>query len=148
MVDGWIAPALTAANPSPIPWTEEELFKYLRTGVSPLHGATDGTMTDVIRGSLALPIVPDSDVRDIAVYFAEMDHASERMGAIEANTRKVFRIPLSAAAKGTTPIRTFTPPHAFPAITMPVQFLFPPGLNFRSTVHLLCPSRRTSFRLC
>jgi mono/diheme cytochrome c family protein len=31
-VDGWIAPALTTANPSPIPWTEDELFKYLRTG--------------------------------------------------------------------------------------------------------------------
>jgi mono/diheme cytochrome c family protein len=89
-VDGWIAPALTAANPSPIPWTEEELFKYLRTGISPLHGATAGTMTDVIRGSLALPIVPDSDVRDIAVYFSEMDHASARIGAIEANTRKAL----------------------------------------------------------
>ena len=89
-VDGRIAPALTAANPSPIPWTEEELFKYLRTGISPLHGATAGTMTDVIRGSLALPIVPDSDVRDIAVYFSEMDHASARIGAIEANTRKAL----------------------------------------------------------
>lgn len=100
VVDGWIAPALTAANPSPIPWTEEELFKYLRTGVSPLHGATDGTMTDVIRGSLALPIVPDSDVRDIAVYFAEMDHASERMGAIEANTRKVFANSSFSSGKG------------------------------------------------
>ncbi len=69
---------LTAANPSPIPWTEEELFTYLRTGASPLHGATAGTMTPVIRGSLALPIVPDSDVRAIAVYFTDMDHASER----------------------------------------------------------------------
>jgi mono/diheme cytochrome c family protein len=77
-VDGWIAPALTATNPSPIPWTEEELFKYLRTGISPL------------RGSLALPIVPDSDVRDIAVYFSEMDHASARIGAIEADTRKAL----------------------------------------------------------
>ena len=89
-VDGWIAPALTAANPSPIPWTEKELFTYLRTGTSPLHGATAGTMTDVIRGSLALPVVPDSDIRDIAVYFSGMDHASARTGAIEANTRKAL----------------------------------------------------------
>lgn len=89
-VEGWIAPALTAANPSPTPWTEEDLFKYLRTGISPLHGATAGSMTDVIRNSLALPIVPDSDVHDIAIYFSEMDHASARVGAIEADTRKAL----------------------------------------------------------
>jgi mono/diheme cytochrome c family protein len=85
-IDGWIAPALTAANPSPIPWTKEELFQYLRTGVSPLHGATAATMTEVIRDSLALPIVPDFDVRAIAVYFADMDHASSRVAGIEATT--------------------------------------------------------------
>jgi mono/diheme cytochrome c family protein len=85
-IDGWIAPALTAANPSPIPWTEEELFQYLRTGASPLHGATAATMTEVIRDSLALSIVPDSDVRAIAVYFADMDHASARVAGIAATT--------------------------------------------------------------
>src|SRR5580658_390007 len=83
-IDGWIAPALTAANPSPIPWTEEELFQYLRTGASPLHGATAAKMTEVIRDSLVLPIVPDSDVRALAVYFADLDHASARAGGIEA----------------------------------------------------------------
>ena len=92
-VDGWIAPALTAANPSPIPWSEDELFKYLRTGSSPLHGATAGTMTDVIRGSLALPIVRDADVRAIAAYFSDMDHASRRTEAIEANTREALATP-------------------------------------------------------
>jgi hypothetical protein len=25
-IDKWIAPALTEANPSPVPWTQEELF--------------------------------------------------------------------------------------------------------------------------
>jgi len=39
VIDHWIAPALTEANPSPVPWTQEELFGYLRTGVTPLHGA-------------------------------------------------------------------------------------------------------------
>jgi len=85
-VDGWIAPALTAANPSPIPWTEEELIRYLRTGTSPLHGATGGTMTDIIRGSLALPIVPDSDVRAIAAYFSEMEHVPSRATAVRIDT--------------------------------------------------------------
>ena len=89
-VDGWIAPALTAANPSPIPWTEEELFTYLRTGASPLHGATAATMTAVIRDSLALAIVPDSDIRAIAVYIADVDHASARVVGIETMTREAL----------------------------------------------------------
>src|SRR6267378_19251 len=89
-VDGWIAPALTAANPSPIPWTEEELFTYLHTGASPLHGATAATMTAVIRDSLALPIVLESDIRAIAVYIADMDHASARGAGIEATTREAL----------------------------------------------------------
>ena len=89
-VDGWIAPPLTAANPSPIPWTEEELFQYLRTGASPLHGATAATMTEVTRDSLALPIVSDSDVRAIAVYFADLDHASARVAGIAAATSEAL----------------------------------------------------------
>lgn len=89
-IDGWIAPPLTAANPSPIPWTEKELFQYLRTGASPLHGATAATMTEVTRDSLALPIVSDSDVRAIAVYFADLDHASARVAGIAAATSEAL----------------------------------------------------------
>ena len=90
LVDGWIAPALTAANPSPVPWTEEEMFTYLRTGTSPLHGATAATMTEVIRESLALPVVPDSDVRAIAVYFSDMDGTTGRAVAFDAKTREAL----------------------------------------------------------
>ena len=32
VIEDWIAPALTEANPSPVPWTQDELFSYLRTG--------------------------------------------------------------------------------------------------------------------
>lgn len=74
VVDNWIAPALTKDNPSPIPWTEEELFSYLRAGVTPLHGAVAATMTPVIRDALALSVVPDSDVRAIAIYFSDINH--------------------------------------------------------------------------
>lgn len=91
LVEGWIAPALTDTNPSPIPWTREELFTYLRTGVTPLHGATGSIMTLVIRGGLALPVVPDSDIRAIALYFSEMDHASARANNIEATTREALK---------------------------------------------------------
>ena len=76
VIDGWIAPALDQRNPSPVPWTEDELFLFLRTGTSQLHGAAAGTMTPVIRDALALAVVPDADVRSIAVYFGDMDHAT------------------------------------------------------------------------
>ena len=88
VVEGWIAPVLTEDNPSPVPWTQEELFTYLRTGVTSLHGATGATMTPVIRGALDLPVVPDSDVRAIALYFSGMDRARVRADVVDATTRK------------------------------------------------------------
>ena len=81
-VDNWIAPALTDANPCRFRWTEEELFSYLRNGVAPLHGVTAGPMSPVVHtGSSA---VPDSDIRAEAVYFADLDRAASRTGAISA----------------------------------------------------------------
>jgi len=84
VVDGWIAPALDQANPSPLPWTEEDLFSFLRTGTSPMHGAAGGTITPVIRDALALAVVPDSDVRAIAVYFTDMNQAAARASSVDA----------------------------------------------------------------
>jgi len=65
LIEGWIAPALTDTNPSPVPWTQQELFTYLRTGVTPLHGATSSPMALAISRALDLPLVPDYDVRAI-----------------------------------------------------------------------------------
>jgi len=90
MADGWIAPALDEANPSPVPWTEEELFSFLRTGTSALHGAAGATMTPVIRDALALAVVPDSDVRAIAVYFSDMDHAAARASGVDVTVREAL----------------------------------------------------------
>jgi cytochrome c553 len=90
VIDGWIAPALNQTNPSPVPWTQDELFTYLRTGASPLHGATGATMTPVIREGLALPVVPDSDVRAIAAYFSDMDRADARSRNIEGPMREAL----------------------------------------------------------
>jgi mono/diheme cytochrome c family protein len=90
VIDGWIAPALNETNPTAVPWTQEELFTYLRTGASRLHGATGATMTPVINEGLALPVVPDSDVRAIAVYFSDMDHAGARAHSVEAPTREAL----------------------------------------------------------
>jgi mono/diheme cytochrome c family protein len=89
MVDNWIAPPLTDANPSPLPWAQDELIGYLRKGVDPLHGAaTAATMTPVIRGALDLSVVPDSDVRAIAIYFSDIDHASAQEHGSEAVVRR------------------------------------------------------------
>ena len=77
-VDNWSAPPLTAANPDPVPWTERELVEYLRNGVSDLHGSAAGPMAPVVRGLAALP---QSDVQSIALYFADIDHATESASA-------------------------------------------------------------------
>lgn len=52
-VDGWIAPPLTAANPSPVPWSTPELAAYLTTGVSQYHGTAAGPMASVVHDGLA-----------------------------------------------------------------------------------------------
>jgi mono/diheme cytochrome c family protein len=76
VIDNWVAPPLTAANPAPAPWTEDELYDYLRRGASKLHGTAAGPMSPVIQGLAALP---DSDVRAIATYFADVDKAGDRL---------------------------------------------------------------------
>ncbi|QPF88680.1 cytochrome c [Bradyrhizobium commune] len=76
VIDNWVAPPLTAANPAPAPWTHEELYNYLRTGTSKLHGTAAGPMFPVVRGLGALP---DSDIRALATYFADLDKATDRL---------------------------------------------------------------------
>lgn len=75
-IDRWIAPALTEANPSPVPWSPEELFAYLRTGVSRFHGTVAGPMSPVVHEGLAR--LPETDVRALAVYFADIGNATAR----------------------------------------------------------------------
>jgi mono/diheme cytochrome c family protein len=78
MIDNWFAPPLTAANPSPVPWSEDELFAYLRTGVSNFHGTVAGPMSPVVHEGLAK--LPESDVQALAFYFADIDDAAARIG--------------------------------------------------------------------
>ena len=81
LVDDWIAPPLTAANPAPAPWTRDELHNYLRNGVSVLHGTSAGPMAAVVHG---LSTLTDADIQAIALYFADIDHAGDRGAAIDA----------------------------------------------------------------
>lgn len=68
--DGWRAPALTTLSSAPVPWTEDELFSYLRYGHAPLHGVAAGPMAPVVSELAALP---DSDVRAMAHYLASFN---------------------------------------------------------------------------
>lgn len=95
-IDNWIAPALTDANPSPVPWTETELYSFLRSGVAPLHGVTAGPMSPVIHTGLSA--IPDADVRALAIYFAERDQAASRGDTSDA----IIKEALSRSGLGST----------------------------------------------
>jgi mono/diheme cytochrome c family protein len=92
VIDHWIAPPLTDANPSPVPWTEKELSSYLRTGVGRLHGAAIGAlMTPVVRDALNVPVVPDADVRALATYFSDINHAGARASNVKATVTEAMK---------------------------------------------------------
>ena len=67
VAEGWDAPALTRLSPAPLPWSEDELFVYLRTGSSHRHGAAAGPMAPVVE---ELTVLPEADIRAMAVYLA------------------------------------------------------------------------------
>jgi nicotinate dehydrogenase subunit B len=70
IADGWEAPALSTLSNAPVPWSEDELFSYLRHGHAPLHGVAAGPMAPVV-GDLAA--LPDSDIRAMAAYLASLN---------------------------------------------------------------------------
>jgi nicotinate dehydrogenase subunit B len=71
--EGWEAPPLTSLSRAPIPWSEDELFAYLRTGESRFHGVAAGPMAPVVKELAALP---DEDVRAMAVYLGSFNGAA------------------------------------------------------------------------
>jgi nicotinate dehydrogenase subunit B len=79
--EGWEAPALTSLSRAPIPWSEDELYAYLRTGESRFHGVAAGPMAPVVRELAALP---DSDIRAMAVYLGSFNGTSIDRSAQEA----------------------------------------------------------------
>jgi nicotinate dehydrogenase subunit B len=68
--EGWEAPALTSLSEAPIPWSEDELYAYLRTGESRFHGVAAGPMAPVVKELAALP---DQDIRAMAVYLGSFN---------------------------------------------------------------------------
>lgn len=76
-IDNWLAPPLTKANPSPVPWSQDEFSAYLRNGLSRFHGTAAGPMSPVVHDGLAK--LPDADVEALAAYFADVSGAAGRM---------------------------------------------------------------------
>jgi len=70
IVHGWEAPALTALSRAPVPWSEAELYRYLRQGHTKQHGVATGSMGDVVK---ELRDVPDADVLAMARYLASFN---------------------------------------------------------------------------
>lgn len=66
--EGWVAPALNAASPAPVPWDAAHLSGYLRHGWSAEHGAAAGPMQPIV-GDLAM--ADQGDVQAIADYLAD-----------------------------------------------------------------------------
>jgi len=83
-VDGWDAPALNGIATSPVAWTREALYDYLRTGYSATHGAAAGPMAAVVH---ELGALPDDDLRAIATYLT----ASNRVVAASATVSSAMR---------------------------------------------------------
>src|ERR1700753_116463 len=70
VAEGWEAPPLTSLSHAPIPWSEDELFAYLRSGESRFHGVAAGPMAPVVKELAALP---DQDIRAIATYLGSFN---------------------------------------------------------------------------
>src|SRR5207344_2093817 len=68
--EGWEAPPLTSLSRAPIPWSEDELYAYLRSGESRFHGVAGGPMAPVIK---ELANLPDQDIRAMAVYLSSFN---------------------------------------------------------------------------
>jgi nicotinate dehydrogenase subunit B len=84
--EGWEAPALTSLSQAPIPWSEDELYAYLRTGESRFHGVAAGPMAPVVKELAALS---DQDIRAMAVYLGSFNETAVDKAAQDALAAKL-----------------------------------------------------------
>lgn len=86
IAEGWEAPALSSLSAAPIPWTEDELFTYLRTGQSRFHGVAAGPMAPIVSD---LGKLPDNDIGAMATYLASFQSDAPDMAAREARAQQL-----------------------------------------------------------
>lgn len=104
-VKGWEAPSLTAQSQAPVAWTEEDLFKYLKSGFSPNHGSASGPMATVVQ---QLNVVPDDDLRAMSNYLASFQAESQELTPAAAlATRVVAQAALAEPALAGSTQRMF-----------------------------------------
>jgi nicotinate dehydrogenase subunit B len=99
--EGWEAPPLTSLSHAPIPWSEDELFAYLRSGESRFHGVAAGPMAPVVK---ELASLPDQDIRAMAVYLSSFNEnainkAEQEALAAKLETLTITRV-VAASAVG------------------------------------------------
>jgi nicotinate dehydrogenase subunit B len=86
VAEGWEAPALTSLSRAPIPWSEDDLYAYLRTGESRFHGVAAGPMAPVVKELAALP---DDDIRAMAHYLGSFNEGTLDKSAQAALAEKL-----------------------------------------------------------
>ena len=97
MAEGWIAPPLNGIAAGPLPWTETDIYDYLRTGFSRNHGPAAGPMGPVVT---ELAEVPDEDLRAMAVYLASFGSpATTNATAAQIEARTTPRVTDSLGAR-------------------------------------------------
>lgn len=99
-VDGWFAPALTAANPSPAPCTSDELRAYLFQGLSRFHGTPAGPMSPAAHGLVALS---QSDQDALIRYIASIGNGDARSQVLAKITSKALEIDETSTGRQTDP---------------------------------------------
>lgn len=92
--EGWEAPPLTSLSHAPIPWSEDELYAYLRTGHSRYHGVAAGPMAPVVRDLRALP---DQDIRAMAVYLNSFNDAAADAAALAAKLESATQVTVASS---------------------------------------------------
>ncbi|RXH18800.1 molybdopterin cofactor-binding domain-containing protein [Bradyrhizobium guangzhouense] len=92
--EGWEAPPLTSLSHAPIPWNEDELFTYLRTGHSRYHGVAAGPMAPIVRDLKALP---DQDIRAMAVYLNSFNDVAADAPALAAKLESATQVTVASS---------------------------------------------------
>jgi nicotinate dehydrogenase subunit B len=135
--EGWEAPALTSLSRAPIPWSEDELFAYLRSGESRFHGTAAGPMAPVVKELKALP---DDDIRAMAVYLASFNAAVDQPAQQALATKLESATATRAVAASSTGARLYQGACAVcHEVGGPALFGSRPSLALNSNLHGAVP---------